>query len=122
MRSLKPGRGIAQSAFIVKLQILMGDISGERVTIHPGPDAEKDIGIGDGREGNHFAALNHRGEIHKILHRLQVEFFDFGDLGRQEPTPLIVVAELCGDFDCYVSGRAAILLYLFHASRPQIGI
>jgi hypothetical protein len=95
----KPCVRLAQSGFIIQFKVLISDIPGERVTVHPRSDAEKDIGIGDGRKRDHFATLNHRRQIHKILDRLQVEFFDLGNLRRQEPASLFVVPQLCWDFD-----------------------
>ena len=122
MRSFQPGVGIAQSGFIVKFNILFGHISREHAAIHPGPDAEKDVGIGDRRHRNHFAALDHCREIHKVLNGLHVEFLDLGNLGSEKPMPILVVAELGWDFKGDISAMASIFFYLFHAPRPKIRI
>jgi hypothetical protein len=101
---------------------VVGDISGEIFTIHSGPNTEKNIVIGDGRERHQLATLDRRREVHEILHWLQVELFDLSNLRRQEPTSLFVVAQLRWDFDCHIAGVTPFLLYLFNTARPQIGI
>ncbi|PYL10667.1 MAG: hypothetical protein DME33_00085 [Verrucomicrobia bacterium] len=53
---------------------------------------------------------------------MHVEFLDLGNLGREEPMPILVVAKLRRNFKRDISGLASIFLYSFHAPRPQIGV
>ena len=122
MRRFKPGVGIAQSGFIVKFDVLIGHISSEHATIHPGCDSEKDVGIGDRRHRNYLAARNHRRKIHKVLNGLHVEFLDLRNLRSQKPMPILVVAELGWNFKRDFLGLGSIFFYFFHAPRPQITI
>ena len=86
-------------------------------------DAVKDVRIGDRRHRNQFAALEHRREIHKVLTRSDTVFPNLGNLRSQEPMPVGIVTQLRrGLHRGLAGGLAAIGLYLFHGTVPQISI